>query len=154
MPLHNNLLIIIDILTETLSSFIRDDDDDDNVSVIVNTFIMKLYLFLFQDLAILAATLLILLQFFREDILRDGKTKSLLVKHWSKIIVCFLYLIITITIQVIMVTLSSYENDENSKIIKNIKNGEGILFFISIKLIQRFMAIVYYFDIHKNIKLV
>lgn len=143
MLLHNNLLIVIDILTETLSSLQFDNQS--------NTLIIKLYLFLLQDLAILAATLLILLQFFREDILRDGKTKSLLAKHWPKIIVCFLYLIITITMQIIMVT-SVHIDHHNDPTITNANNGE--IFFICIKLIQRLMAIIYYFALHKNIKLV
>lgn len=143
MPLHNNLLIIIDILTETLSSLRLNNHQS-------NTFIIKLYLFLSQDLAILAATLSILLQFFRKDILRDGKTKSLLSKHWSKIIICFLYLMITIMIQIIMVVTSDYiDHNTDSSIVSNIE-----IFFICIKLIQRLMAIVYYFALHKNIKLV
>ena len=81
------LLISLDVVANTVA-----DMHDEPILV-------QLYVFLLQDLSLLFSLLLILLQFFREDILRARLLGRMITAHWYLLAASFLYICLTVSWQ-------------------------------------------------------
>lgn len=123
MHQYRYLLISVDVIANTLSE------------QYVDTILVRLYAYLFQDLSLLFSLLLLLLQFFREDILRARILGRVIGAHWHLLAVSLLYLVLTVSWQ----TLHSLERPHLLK--------------VAHCLLQRLVAVLYYFALAKPISL-
>lgn len=127
MGLFIYLAIMIDVIVVTLSDYFKQKQ------------IILLYLYFIQDLTIWFAWLSIMCQFFHEDNIRMiGKFGLLLKKHWS-IFAILPYFLMTILIQIISCLQLNLEQQSYS------------IAFLLAQIVQRLLAIVYYFLLNKNI---
>jgi len=123
MRKYRYLLISLDVVANTVADYYSEP------------ILVRLYMFLLQDLSLILSLLLILLQFFREDILRARILGRVIVAHWSLLAASLLYLVLTVSWQ----TLQPLQTQHWSKLVHC--------------LAHRLTAVLYYFALAKPISL-
>lgn len=127
MPLYRYLLIIVDVVADTLSDFFE------------GHLIAQLYIYLLQDLTLLVSLMILTLQFFRDDILRAHLVSSVLARHWTLLAVSVLYLLLTVSMQVVQAAV--VDSGWKSRL-------PGLLLVL---MLRRLFAILYYFSLSKPV---
>ncbi|KAF7491722.1 hypothetical protein SSS_03663 [Sarcoptes scabiei] len=149
------------ILYKLLSSI--NDLQSTNEDFIEQNHLNRLYFYLIKDVIILIAILILFLQFFHEDFLREGRIRSLFLKHWHLIAICFFYLVFVISLQLIgtnyydqfewrnhstNILQQGQQHFSKRDLIRSITN-EPLHYFV-FNLLKRTLSIMYYFCLEYN----
>ena len=130
MGKYRYLLITFDVVANTVSD------------VYHQTILVRLYAYFFQDLFLLFSLLLILLQFFRDDILRARLLGPMIARHWSLLAISLSYIVLTLSWQMMHGTYTLEDRE-------SIHVSKGRLIH---SLIHRLTGVMYYFVVAKMIK--
>lgn len=128
MALHRYLLIALDVVCDSLAECYPGE------------IIVQLYIYLLQDLVLLIALLVLLLQFFREKIVRARLVCTVIAHHWALLALAILYLVLVLAMQSIELSTSSRWRVTARPL-------------LPIHLLKRLIAILYYFALSKPISI-
>lgn len=101
--------------------------------------IHRLAIYFVQDLCLVLSLIILFLLFFRSKILRQGLLRLLLKSQWLPFAITFLYISLTIALQV--VTLTFYDNEHESKPYAWMESDIVVVLFF----IHRIVSAFYYF---------
>ena len=123
---YRYLLIWLDVAANTVASLFKE------------SILILLYVHLIQNLSLLLSLLIILLQFFHEDILHARILRKVLRTYWSLLATSLIYICLTVSWQILNITV--YRKDSSYWLIKLVHC-----------LAHRFLAVQYYFALAKPI---
>lgn len=124
MHKYRYLLIAFDVVANTIS-------EQYNEPVLV-----RLYVYLIQDLSLLFSLLIILLQFFREEILRARIFGRVMLENWPLLLASLFYIALTVSWQAGMHWKETYQWTR-----------------LAHALTHRLVAVIYYFALARPIQL-